>query len=192
MRRLLIVIAVLAFCSALTWADTIELDVNAWATFTATQPCSSNCTETIGVNFLVDLPNHGNTQLVPNSVSVSSSGFLGSFSSPYCTSCSPILGDYIAFYNNGIFGDEIDLMFAGFVIPPGINTLSFDLFTCVSSACQAAYGSNYPYALHPNPTIESSVVTAVAVPDGTSFLSLALSAFGTVGLGWLWRRRAAQ
>jgi hypothetical protein len=192
MRRLLIVFAVVAFCSAPIWADSIELNVNAWATFTATQPCSSNCTETIGVNFLVEVPNLTNyldAQLVPNSLSVSSSGFLGSFSSPYCTSCYVTLGDYIAFYNGGIYGDEIDLMFAGFVIPPGINTVKFDLFTCVSSACQAAYGS--AEGLHVYTTSQSSVVTRVAVPDGTPFLPLSLSAFGAFALVWRWRRREA-
>jgi hypothetical protein len=52
MRRLLIVLGVVAFCSVPTWAKSIDYDVNAWATYTATQPCSSNCTETIAVNFL--------------------------------------------------------------------------------------------------------------------------------------------
>jgi hypothetical protein len=60
MRRWLIVFAAVAFCSIPTWADSIELDVTAFATFTATQPCSSNCTETIGVNFLYLPPVHGN------------------------------------------------------------------------------------------------------------------------------------
>jgi hypothetical protein len=81
-------------------------------------------------------------------------------------------------------------MFAGnngFVIPPGINTVNFDLFSCVSSACQAAYGSDAAL-LHPNPSSESSLVTVVAVPDGTSFLSLSLSAFGSFALVWRWRQ----
>ena len=52
-------------------------------------------------------------------------------------------------------------MFAGndgFVIPPGINTVNFDLFSCVSSACQAAYGSGAAL-LHPNPSCESSLAS---------------------------------
>src|SRR5450755_3281212 len=72
MRRLLIVTAVLAFCSA-TWADSIELDVNAWATFTATQPCTSNCAETIRVNFLY---------IPPPTLNVTPENFLGTALNP--------------------------------------------------------------------------------------------------------------
>jgi hypothetical protein len=78
-----------------------------------------------------NLTHYTGAQLVRNSLSVSSSGFLGSFSNP-CPSCSATLGDYIAFYNDGICGDEIDLMFAGnngFVIAPGINTVNFSILT---------------------------------------------------------------
>jgi hypothetical protein len=63
------------------------------------------------------------------------------------------------------------------------------LFFCRSEACDSAYG---PDVTHPNPTIESSVVTRVAVPDGTSFLWLCLSAFASIGLVWRWRRRPEQ
>ena len=50
MRRVLVVLAVLAFCSATTWADGI-LDVNICGTFTAT---STQATETIAISFLFD------------------------------------------------------------------------------------------------------------------------------------------
>ena len=87
MRRLLIVLGFVAVCSMPTWADSVEYDVNAWATFTGTQPCSSNCTETIGVNFLyTPPPTVGVTSenflgtIVPGSMETSSSGFLGTFS----------------------------------------------------------------------------------------------------------------
>jgi hypothetical protein len=49
MRRLLIVLAALAVCSAPTWADGIEYDDNAWATITAP---NSRLTERIDVRFL--------------------------------------------------------------------------------------------------------------------------------------------
>ena len=53
MRRSLIVLAVVAFCTAPTWADSAELDVNAWATFSApSSTCHSNCSEKIDVSFL--------------------------------------------------------------------------------------------------------------------------------------------
>jgi hypothetical protein len=190
MRRLLIVFAVVAFCSAPTLADSIELDVNAWATFTATQSCTSNCTETIGVSFLYTPPPTTNITsenflgtVVPGSMEVTSSGFLGSFSSEGGVTTQ----GYTGFTN--FLGDEIDLLgFSTTGIQSGINTLDFDLFFCRSEACDNAYGPDAT-PMHPNPTSESSVVTRVAVPDGTSFLSLSLVAFGAIGLVWRWRRK---
>ena len=205
MRRLLVVLATLVVCSAPTWADSIELDVNAWATFTATQPCSSNCTETIATNFLYmppsDFAADPNSeasftgQIVPGSMNVSSSGFLGSFSTPLG---DPISGQgYIPFFNKATFPlDEIDLQvplaaeFDGVDgIQPGVNTVGFDLFYCLSQVCQAAFGTQQ---LHPGPSSESSVVTRVAVPDGTPFFPLCLSSFGAFGLVWRWRRREVR
>ncbi|MGA9509299.1 MAG: hypothetical protein WBV55_11850 [Candidatus Sulfotelmatobacter sp.] len=192
MRRLLIVVAALAFCSATTWADSIELDVSAWATFTGTQPCSSSCTETIGVNFLYTEPTGGSSTAgifgTVGPITVSASGFLGTFS-PYPAQV-PTQGE-IGFTN--FQGDEIDLN--GFEpltgIQEGINTLYFDLFFCRSSACDNAYGPDAT-PMHPNPTSESSVATRVAVPDETSFLSLVLTALGAMGLVWRWRRKEAS
>jgi hypothetical protein len=190
MRRLLIVTTVLAFCSAPTWADSIELDVNAWATFTATQPCTSNCTETIGVNFLYIPPPTLNVTpenflgtVVPGTMDVSSSGFLGPFSAYYGGVVNS--QGYVGF--SGSSGDEVDLnILSNNGFQPGINTADFDLFFCESQACQTAFGTADH---HPNPTSQSSVVTSVAVPDGTSFLSLTLAAFGGVAIVWRWRRK---
>jgi hypothetical protein len=190
MRRLLIVTAVLAFCSSPTWADSIELDVNAWATFTTTQPCTANCTETIRVNFLYIPPPTLNVTpenflgtVVPGTMDVSSSGFLGPFSA-YFGGVVNSQG-YVGF--SGSSGDEIDLnILSNNGFQPGINTADFDLFSCESQACQTAFGTQ---ELHPGPSNGSSVVTRVAVPDGTPFLPLCLSSFGAFGLVWRWRRR---
>jgi hypothetical protein len=46
------------------------------------------------------------------------------------------------------------------------------------------------YALQAQLTVTQA--TSVAVPDGTSFLSLTLTAFGAVGFGWLWRRKESS
>jgi hypothetical protein len=190
MRRLLIVLGVVAFCSVPTWATSVDYDVNAWATYTATQPCSSNCTETIAVNFLY---NPTVAELVPNSLTVDSSGFLGTFS-PACTGCS---GNalYLGLFNNGTTEfetDEIDLDYNPYPIQPGINTLTFVLWACQTSACTEAYGQSWIGASSiagvGDATSQSSVVTPVAVPDGAPFLPLCMSSFGAFGLAWRWRR----
>jgi len=190
MLRLSILTAVLAFCSAPTWADSIELDVNAWATFTATQPCTSNCTETIRVNFLYIPPPTVNITpenflgtVVPGTMDVSSTGFLGAFSA-FSGGVVNSQG-FVGF--SGSSGDEIDLnILSNNGFQPGINTADFDLFSCESQACQTAFGTADH---HPNPTSQSSLVSRVAVPDGTSFLSLTLAAFGAIGIVWRWRTK---
>lgn len=202
MRRLLIVLSVLIFCSASSWADSIEMvDVVAWATFTATQPCSSNCTETLGLSFqyiepavfyqngqLIDYPNG---EIVPGSLEVGSSGFLGSFYG------GPLFEGFIPFWNSVPLSasDEIDLDIPGGrnEIQTGVNTLALYVWACRSQACISAYGES---GMGPDfirdPTSESTVVTAVAVPDGTSLLSLGLTAFGAIGLAWRWRRKESS
>lgn len=193
MRRFLVLFAFIAFCTVPTWADSIELDVNAWATFTApSSTCLSNCTETIGVNFLYDAPSvaYPEGQLVPGTLDISSSGFLGSFST-FCSGCG-FYGYYMGFFNFN--GDEIDLdwNYSSSGIQPGINTVDFYMWSCQSAACVNAEGESWIGEGPGNPTIGESIVTPVAVPDSTSFLSLTLTAFGTLGLAWLWRRRTAQ
>ena len=86
-------------------------------------------------------------------------------------------------------GDDVDLNVPVGTpdgIEPGINTVSFQLFYCESQACQTAFGTADH---HPTPTSQSSLVSRVAVPDGTSFLSLTLAAFGAIGIVWRWRRK---
>ena len=190
MRRFLIVFAAVIVCSAPTWADSIEYDVNAWATFTAPSSCLSNCTDTIGVNFLYTPTSQyvpGN--YVPGSLTLSNSGFLGTFSQ----SCHPCAPDYYtAFYN--LLGDEVDLDYPENGIQTGINTVDFYMYTCISAACTSAEGTSWigPESPLGLPTRESSVVTAVAIPDGDSFLWMSLTALASVGLVWQWRRRQEQ
>ncbi|HXO32697.1 MAG TPA: hypothetical protein VN901_10135 [Candidatus Acidoferrales bacterium] len=197
MRRLLVVLGVVALCSAPTWADSV-VDINAWATFTA--PATGQ-TETIGINMIYTEPTGANTIAgifgVVDSLTESSSGFLGTFNA--YPGQTPTQGE-VAFTNNPTLGglghyDEIDLngfnpalastgTYSG--VKLGVNTVNFDLWSCYSAACTAGYPDTPP---HPGPTSQSSVVTRVAVPDGTPFLPLCLSSFGAFGLVWRWRRR---
>jgi len=91
-------------------------------------------------------------------------------------------------------GDEIDrnLQGGGNELQTGVNTLSFWLWGCQSSACNNAYGQTWIGIDGPgSPTSEASIVTAVAMPDETSFLSLVLAAFAAGGLGWRRRRKGS-
>jgi len=193
MRRVLVVLAVLAFCSATTWADGI-LDVNICGTFTAT---TTQATETIALSFLFDPASitpypYGNGSIDASTVVMSSAGFLGSFSPDLSANGTLIVGwneSYVPFKNGN--GDEIDIAtgIGPNFFPVGTNTIGLDIYTCASD-CVSAYGSQHPgYIL---PTSETSTVTPVAVPDETSFLSLGLTSVGAVGLVWHWRRRDSQ
>jgi hypothetical protein len=191
-RRSLIVLVVVAFCTAPVWADSIELDVNAWATFSApSSTCHSNCSEKIDVSFLYEPPSvqYPVGALVPGTLDVSASGSLGSFSTS-CAGCG-FYGYYMGFFN--FKGDEIDLDFGGFKIQPGTDTLSFYMWSCESQVCGSDYGQKWTGLDSAGETFtQGSSAKAVAVPDETSFLSLGLTAFGTIGLGWRWRKRDAQ
>lgn len=183
MRRFLIAFAVVAFCSASTWADSV-LDVNAWPT---TQPCSSNCTETIGRSFEYVPPSVNNSagQILPGTLDVSASGFHSSFS-------QRVFADYYAgFHSQPKFGgDEIDLDLSGFGIQPGVNTVNFFLWACKSQACDNAFGQRWIGPEGPgNPSNQGSLVAPVTVPDGTSFLSLTLTSLGVIALVCRWRRK---
>lgn len=190
-KRLLVLIAVLACSSAPSWADSIELDVNAWGTYTATQPCSSNCTETIAMSFLYDTPSvdYPEGEMVPGSFQMSSSGFLGTFSGP---SNQRWMGDYMPSFNG--LGDEIDLYsFAAneFSIAPGVNTVGFFIYSCQSEICANAFGQTWTADGPGFTSDESSIVTPVQVPDGDSVPWLMVTALGAIGLVWRWRRTDA-
>jgi hypothetical protein len=133
MRRLLIVLALVAFSSAPTLADSIELDENARATFTASQRCTFNCTETISVNFIYVPPPTLNVTpedflvtVVPATIDGDSSDFLGPFSTIYDGGVVNSQG-YVGF--SGSSGGEVDLnILSNNGFQPGINTADFDLF----------------------------------------------------------------
>lgn len=193
MRRLLIFLAAIAFFSAPSWADSIDLNVNAWVIISASSStCFSNCTETLAVNFLYAPPSiqYESGEIVPGSMSISSSGFLGTFSA------GPVFSGYIPFWDAGR-EDEIDLDWSfnqGLAIQPGTNTLFFNFWSCESVACGTALGGTWPTNPDGLPAGitggivgDYSIVTPVAVPDGTSFLSLAVATLAAFGIGWRWR-----
>jgi hypothetical protein len=186
MRRFLIAFAAVVFCAASSWADSI-LVVTASATFTATQNCSSNCLETIDMSFQYVPPSINNLagEIVPGTLNVTSSGFLGSFTGG---SLNLI---YVPSFNS--LGDEIDLNIPGNQgIQVGVNTLSFYLWSCQSQACDNAFGETWAGLGPGDPTSGSSTVTPVAVPDGSSFTSLTLAALGAFGVASRWRRKDAR
>jgi hypothetical protein len=197
MRRFLITLAAVLFCSASSWADGI-LDVYVAGTFTATQACVSNCTETISISFLFDPASitrapglDPNGWIDPSALSITSSGFLGSFS-PQLSANGTLLvswfDSYIPFKNAN--GDELDIHtgLGPNFFPMGTNTIGVQIYSC-GIDCSAEYGSHHTFI---NPSFETSTVTPIAVPDDTSFLSLALTAFATVALAWRFRRRDTQ
>lgn len=198
MRHFLIVVVAVAFCSTPTWADSFpppdtELDVNAWATIKAPV---TGATETIDLNFLYDTPSPSYElgQVIPGSMSVVSSGFLGTFSAGMLE-----LG-YLPLYNNsaGSVHDEIDLDWGlswNGGIPTGTSAYFYQ-WSCQTQACISADGASWsgdPVDEHPSGLwSEGSEVTVVAVPDGDSFLWLSLAALASFGLVWRWRRQPEQ
>jgi hypothetical protein len=190
MRRLLVVLGVVALCSAPTWADSITYDVNAWATITAP---NSNLTEKIDVNFLwmnnLNLPNgYNGPGMVSGSLNVTSSGFLGTFTA-YCSTCINAL--YLPL-DGAQNLDQIDLYYPNNppMMAPGSNTLGFQFMDCESTTCINAYGKGWVEGEYsPVGIQQGSIVTQVNVPDGDSSLFLSLSAFGAFALACPWRRR---
>lgn len=199
MRRFLIVFATLVVCSAPTWADSVELDVNAWATITAPTTCPS-CVEKIDVNFLWmnnALPT-GYGQIVLGSLDVKSSGFLGTFS-PIGPQGANLF--YLGLFNNLVGGefatDEIDLYYGTTtgVITPGRNSLTFDFWGCQTHACTTAYAESWigaPSGAAPVIQEGSIVKPVTTVPDGDSSFLLSFCAFGAFALAWRWRRKESS
>ncbi|MGA8440008.1 MAG: hypothetical protein WB762_34170 [Candidatus Sulfotelmatobacter sp.] len=195
MRKLLVVLGIVALCSAPTWADSVDYEVNAWATITA----PNNAVEKLDVSFLWAnnvLPS-GYGQIVNGSLNVQSSGFLGTFS-PISPQGSNLF--YLGLFNNlsglNVFGatDEIDLEYGTSigVIKPG-TSLGYNFYGCVTQACTSAYGTSWEAAAPiPLSIQEGSTVTAKTVPDGDSPLLLSLGTLGAVGLAWRWRRKESS
>lgn len=186
-------------CSAPVLADSIELDVNAWATITAPTTCKLNCSETIDVSFaFINNPDGAGT-VVPGTMSFSSSGFLAPL--------TPVPGNafYLGMFNNVVNlnsggqevllpTDEIDLYYdvtanAPNVIVPGTNTLGFAFYACRTQACTNAYGATWAGYQGPTGGAIQEGSTVRQVPDGDSPLALSLAAFGAFALAWRWRRQ---
>jgi hypothetical protein len=202
MRRFLIVLAVIALCSAPTWADSIEYDVNSVTTITA--PCRG-CVENIAVSFLwngafnINSPGGVPNEIIAGSLNVTSSGFLGTFS-PLGPQGNNIF--YLGLFDN-LTGptDEVDLnygwLFSG--IAPGDNapgdSLAPNFYACQTAACTAAYGTSW----EGGPSFSSgiliqtaTIVSPVTVPDGDEAIFLSLGSLGAVGLAWGWRRKESS
>jgi hypothetical protein len=181
MRALRTVVALLVFGSAFCWADTIYT-VNAWAIFTATQPCTSNCTDRIDLSFQYEYVGSvvsGSSQwgyILPQTFSLHSVGFFGDLTSP-----GQALSYWLPMLNAG--GDEIDLN--GHVAVYPLGPLFMTIYDCKSDACRANYGVPYfsgPEAFYIAPSSQGSTVL---IPEPSS-LALVLVPM----LGYLsWRRR---
>jgi hypothetical protein len=204
MRRLLIVFAAIAFCSAPTWADSIVLDVNAWATFTAM--ANPSLTETISTSFLYDTPTSPNSSgtIVLGSLSMSSSGFLGTFSpdiNSYPGEEGGTINGFAPFNNSA--GDQIILDWGccqSASITPGVNTVGgvgtgFFIMDCLSQNCESDEGFGWVNsdedAEGPSgmiATSKGSNVTVQAVPDGDSAYLMAALSLCAIALVWRWRR----
>ena len=185
MRALRTFIVLLAFGSTFMWADEIY-SVSIWSNFTATQPCVTNCTETIEASFQYDWdPQPGTSptawaQVVPGTLSVSGNGFLGSVTA---SCCEVINGSYISLLDVG--GDEIDLNGIGYEVT-GSNIAYMQLWSCRSQACISAYDPpSYQEVggFYMNQTYGSSVISRV--PEPTSLALLLIPAIGLAG----WRRK---
>jgi hypothetical protein len=174
MRRFWSALAVVAFLCTSTRADSI-LDVNAWATFAAMQPCYSNCTETINTSFQY-YPisvEHSIGGIVPGTLDLSSSGFLGSFS------VGQFGGEYISFFNS--MGDEIDLEipmnpFYPAGLQPGVNTVGFYLWACQSQTCGNAYGETWIVQGPGQPTSRGSMAAPISTSEPPTWFLLVLGA----------------
>jgi hypothetical protein len=161
--------------------------VNAWAVIkTPDAGCYPNCFIKLDVNFL-----WSGSYIVPGSVVVNSTGFLGLFSQRL----SPT-------YNLGMFDtpvnglvDEINLSYGA--ITPGRNSdnMQFSIYACQTPACMNSYGlpgwtggqQNEPSYMGGIEIKEGSTVRQV--PAGDSALLLCLGSLGAVGLAWCWRRK---
>ncbi len=123
MRALRIITALLILGSAIAWADNVY-SVEMTSTFVATQPCLSNCTETIAASFeWVETNNIIDSYVVPGTLWASANGFLGPLLQ---ANSSAKDGYYIPVYD--LYGDEIDINFSP--MDPFM-----DIWSCKSSAC---------------------------------------------------------
>ena len=188
MRALRIIAALLVLGSAFSWADTIYT-VNMSAVFTATQPCSSNCTDIIDATFKYDMPVNGYRgnpgYIVPGSFSFSSAGFFGDLSG------EGVLNDYwTPLYNSGY--DEVDILI-GPTLSNGTFTGSvwagMSIYSCESDGCVAAYDVPTPPSNHTGEALwisPSFQFFTETVPEPSSLAMMLVPLLGFVG--WLRKR----
>lgn len=138
MRALRIIIGFLVLGSAFACADHVY-SVEMTGTFTATAPCTSDCTETLSSSFQMvldpTLPSciatgfiDGVRQpcyitVIPSTFSLTASGFLGSFVAPTTS-----LDDQNTIWTFDSMGDEIDIEFGSPNNP--IPLPQFEIFDC--------------------------------------------------------------
>lgn len=181
MRRIFILAAVVALCSSFGLADTV-LQVNYWARFDATLPCTSNCTQDFFVTFRYDptpyylpgvTPETGPAipgSILPGTLFIAAFGFMGS---SFHDSLGRISTDGALYLVNGL-GDDFDI---NVPFGPGINSMTSYLWGCVSSGCTGAIDLSWHggdgKGLYMGPTYERSIVTVV--PEPATYLMLAAS-----------------
>jgi hypothetical protein len=184
------VLAISILCSVPVWADSIEYDVNAWATITA----PTGASEKVDVSFLwqnnLNLSNgYNGPGIVSGSLDVSSSGFLGTFAAS-CSTCINSL--YLPMFDRPILpgnasgADEVDLYYP-LLMTAGTNTVQFDFMDCVTATCTSAYGKGWGEGEFSQQGIQQGSTVSVNAPDGDSSLLLMLSALVPIGAAYRWR-----
>jgi len=194
MRKLYIAAAILAFWSTCAWANSILDEVTISGTFVATQPCTTNCTESVFIDFDFDpaaYPVGPSTfgYAVPGSLSVFGSGFLGTFSSLSYQGQSGYINlgmGYMPFLDSG--GDELDIRFpvnSSLFFPLGVDTIRMEFFSGAPES--AAYRDAFGGTCCVQPTYYQSTVKPLEVPEygseGMAFVSAVVLAAA------FWRRK---
>jgi hypothetical protein len=184
---------VLMFCAVVVlccsgWADKLTVDhVTVSGTITATQPCSSNCTETISLNFLF-VPGYEDPffttygYILPGSFNETYSGFLGS-ASVVGGGDFHIVEGFGYWYICCGAGTEVDLVW-GFETPDifnPANPVGLSFYACNVQACQDALGARWTiheigyYPEEPplgDGLTGTVVITETTVAEPTSLLML--------------------
>ncbi len=179
MRRTSILLLILALLPSFSWADPI-LQVNSWATwFTKNPSCTSNCTQTVAVDFLFDPTKLDESGWIidASTFHTASSGFLGSFS-PGIRSDGTIRTDNVELWMVNGLGDEIGLNGFDYYDGPrvGNNTMRWEFWNCRSAACQDAFPGSETYVTAPDATYQASKVTRISVPEPNIFVLLLVAA----------------
>jgi len=176
MRRLILPLGVIILASALGRADTLQYNFS--GQFDPSASCTTNCTQlSVHVAFQWDPSTFcmggGSTPMVPGSLNIETSAFMGTFSGNGFAACSA--PDTIRLSN--LLGDELDLD------PFGAGSMF--LFTCGSQACQDSFAPLGQIGFI-NATSFSLTSATVGASESSS-LTLLMSGLGAVA--FLGRRR---